>query len=126
MSRMPGRGWGVVIGSTLQRYRVAAQREQPLQFAPELGAKTVEPRVGNRHKAVDFDQIERAAQMLAGSKEGAAQPDGREDPEDPPAADLGCGFGGEQGAVPAGLLRCGAADRERVGAVVAGVAARPE
>src|SRR6516165_3915424 len=105
MSRMPGRGWGVVIGSTLQRYRVASQWEQPLQFAPELGAKTIEPRVGNRHKAVDFDQIERATQMLAGSKEGAEQSAGRQDPKDPPAADLGCGFGHQQGAVATGRLR---------------------
>src|SRR6516165_9928183 len=110
MSRMPGRGWGVVIGSTLQRYRVAAQREQPLQFAPELGAKTVEPRVGNRHTAVDFDQIERAAQMLAGSKESAEQSKGCQYPEDPPAADLGCGFGHQQGAVAADRLRRGTAD----------------
>src|SRR5713101_8124587 len=104
MSRMPGRGVGPAAivtdsasrrfgsGSRLSgprerrcgdRYRVTAERQHPVERIAELPTEAVEARVRDPHEAFDFDQVDGAAGVLIGGKEGAVQPEGREHPEDP-------------------------------------------
>src|SRR6266851_8927546 len=147
MSRMPGRGVGAVVivtGSVSRRlgsqsrlsgprqrrrgdrYRVTAERQHPVERVTELPTEAVEARVRDPHKAFDFDQVDGSTDMLTGGKEGAAQPEGREHPEDPAPTDVRRGFGHQQSTIRAGLLLRPAADRERIGAIAARVAAGAE
>src|ERR1700730_16608619 len=147
MSRMPGRGVGpgaIVTGSGFRysgirsrasrigqrrhwdRQRVAAERQHPVERATELRTEAVEPLVRDRHEAVDFDQVDGTPGMLAGGKEGAVQPQRRENAEDSAAADVRRQFHREKRAIRTGRLLRPAPDRERIGAVAAGVAASAE
>src|SRR6266850_3843544 len=109
MSRTPGRGAGpgaivTALASLRARSRshaggigqrdrgkrqsVTAERQHPVKRGTELRPEAIEPRVRDRHEAVDFDQVDRTAGKLAGGKEGAVQPQRREYAEDPAAADV--------------------------------------
>src|SRR6266550_3115973 len=104
MSRMPGRGIGVVlivIGSASRRLasrscrsgtrerrrgdrdRVTAEGQHTVERTAELSTKAVKARVRDPHEAFDFDQVDGAARMLAGGTESAVQPEGGESPKDP-------------------------------------------
>src|SRR5208282_2736060 len=109
-----------------QRYRIAAEGQQAVERAAELHAKAVEAWVRDRHEAFYLDQVEGAAGMLVRRKEGADQPERREDTKDPTATDVRRRFGRQQRAIPAGFLLRAAPDRERIGAIAAGVAASTE
>ena len=75
---------------------------------------------------VDFDQVDGTPGMLAGGKEGAVQPQRQENAEDPTAADVRRRFHRQERAIRTSLLLHPAADRERIGAVAARVAASAE
>src|SRR5207244_2941751 len=64
--------------------------------------------------------------MLAGGKEGAVQSQARENVEGPAAADARRRFRRQESAIRTGLLLHPAADRKRIGAVAAGIAASAE
>src|SRR5271167_3441809 len=97
-----------------------------MQRAAELHTEAVETGVGDPHEALDFDQIKCAAGVLVRRKEGANQPEGRKGPEDTTATYVRRRLGREQDAIPTRFLLHPAADRERIGAVAAGVAAGAE
>src|SRR6266446_5913046 len=149
---MPGPGTGavaVVIGSTFccggktggcrklrdrrgrqlgrgERHGVPAEPQEPVERRPELLAQALEAGIGSRYETVDLDQGVDPLGVLAGRHEGASEAEGGEGGEHAAAADIGGVFRRDQGAVPPGLLLAAMTDRQRVGAVGTGVAARSE
>src|SRR5438067_9082619 len=134
MSRMPGRGTSpgsCIIGSALygksrrrEWYRVAAERQQPLDRGTQFHAKGVEAFVRDRHKSSHLDQIGRLAATVAHDR-GAFQPGARKSVRDPGFAYRSGTFRAEQGAIETTLLRSAVPDCQRIG-IGTGVAARTE
>src|ERR1700730_13294331 len=125
MSRRPGRGVGPGAMATGSGFRGSRSRPSASGIGPRRHWQR-ERLVGDRYEAVDFDQVDGTPGMLERGKEGAVQPQRRENTENPAAADARRRFRGQESAVRTGLLLHPAPDRERIGTVAAGVAASAE